>query len=318
MGTLCALLFARRGTSVTLWARSSEFANQLEADRENARYLPDHAFPEKVIVTSDAREAFKNPELIVSAIPCQHIRSLWTRLAEHAPANVPVVSVAKGIEVGTLQRPTQILHALLPQTPVAALSGPCIAGEVADGLPAPVVVASAEEELAERVQRALSSKVFRIYTNTDVIGVELGGAVKNVISIAAGIGDGMHMGCNAKAGLITRGLVEITRLGVALGAKVDTFKGLAGIGDLITTCMSKVSRNRLAGEKIGEGIPINTVVADSHGVIEGIQSTRSILQLAQQHNVEMPITQAIHGVLFDDRSPRITIDELMTRRLRAE
>lgn len=318
MGTLTALLLASRGIRVTLWGRSPDQVDQLQTDRENKRYLPGHRLPDLVTVTADAAPALADPELIVSAVPCQHIRSVWWKLVECGAIRAPIVSVAKGIEVDTLLRPTQILVDAIGEARVAALSGPSIAPEIADGLPATVVVASDDLELATLVQQCLSTRSFRIYTNLDLIGVELGGAVKNVIGIAAGIGDGLEIGANAKAALLTRGLVEITRLGVAIGAHADTFKGLAGIGDLIATCSSPVSRNRTAGEKIGQGLPLNEVVQSSHGVIEGIDSTRSVLELAEQNHVEMPITRAIYSVLFEHRDPRSAIDELMTRQLKAE
>lgn len=318
MGTLCAILLGNRGTRTILWGRTPSSVATLQANRENKRYLAGHTFPELVSVTDDAGAALARPDLIISAVPCQYIRSLWISLTERNAVRAPVVSVAKGIEVDTLMRPTQILGDVIGKVRLAALSGPSLAGEIAAGLPAAVVVAGESPGLAELVQEALSTPTFRIYTNSDLIGVELGGAVKNVISIAAGIADGLESGDNAKASLLTRGLVEITRLGLAMGASADTFKGLAGIGDLIATCSSRLSRNHSAGEKIGRGMSIAEVIATSHGVIEGIESTRSVLQLANRHGVEMPITRAIYSVLFDRRSPQSAIDELMTRRLRAE
>ena len=318
MGSLCAILLGNQGTRTILWGRTPSHVATLQANRENKRYLPGHAFPEPVSITGHAQEALARPELIISAVPCQYIRRLWTGLTEQTAVRTPVVSVAKGIEVDTLLRPTQILGQIVREVPLAALSGPSLAGEIAVGLPAAVVVASEETGLAQLVQESLSTPTFRVYTNRDLIGVELGGAVKNVIGIAAGIADGLKTGNNAKASLLTRGLVEITRLGVALGASADTFKGLAGIGDLIATCNSQLSRNHSAGEKIGRGMPIAEVIATSRGVIEGIESTRSVLQLAKRHGVEMPITRAIYDVLFENRSPQSAIDELMTRQLRAE
>lgn len=318
MGTLCALLLANRGTRTILWGRSPAQVAAIREDRENKRYLPGHTLPQPLDVTDDAAAALAQPELIISAVPCQHIRLVWASLLEQGAVHAPVLSVAKGIEVHTLLRPTQILAELIESVSLAVLSGPSLAAEVAAGLPAAVVVAGQDPQVAALVQESLSTPTFRIYTNRDLIGVELGGAVKNVIGIAAGIADGLGMGNNAKASLLTRGLVEITRLGVALGASEDTFKGLAGIGDLMTTCSSRLSRNHSAGEKIGRGMSIAEVIDTSNGVIEGIESTRSVLELAQRHRVQMPITQAIYSVLFEHRSPDSAINELMTRRLRAE
>ncbi len=318
MGTLCATLLAERGVRSVLWGRSADHAASIRADGENRRYLPGRRIPEGVVPTHEEDVALADPELIVSAVPCQHIRSQWSSLLQQRSVIAPIMSVAKGIEVDTLLRPTQILRELAPGVPLAALTGPSLAGEIARGLPAVVVVASEDLQLATRIQAAMSSSTFRIYTNCDVVGAELGGAVKNVIGIAAGIADGLEMGNNAKASLLTRGLVEITRLGVALGADPNTFSGLAGIGDLMTTANSRLSRNHTAGEKIGRGWPLENVIRTSDGVIEGIETTRSVLALAQRRGVEMPITQAIHSVLFEGRDPMQAIEELMTRRLRAE
>ncbi len=319
MGTLCAMLLANRGVRVALWARNAEFAADLTNHRENRRYLPGHNLHDNIAVTGDVASALDDAEVVLSAVPSQFIRDTWNLVSQQCDVRQPVVSVAKGIEVGTLLRPTQILADVLDaDVPVMALSGPCIASEVASGLPTAAVVACADVCVAKRLQATLSSSLFRVYTNGDVVGVELGGAVKNVISIAAGIGDGMEMGCNAKAGLVTRGLVEITRLGVAVGARAETFAGLAGVGDLMTTCMSPRSRNHAAGVRIGQGMAIDEVILTSHGVIEGIESTRSVLALAKRHGVEMPITRAVFSVLFENQSPRSAIHELMTRQLKAE
>jgi glycerol-3-phosphate dehydrogenase (NAD(P)+) len=231
---------------------------------------------------------------------------------------VPIVSVAKGIEVGTLLRPTAIIRECLGEVPLACLSVPCIAPAVAARKPTGVVVASDDTSLSTLVQLGFATSYFRVYTSRDLIGVELAGAVKNVIAIAAGICDGIDAGDNAKAALVTRGLVEITRLGMAVGASADTFRGLAGVGDLVTTCISRIGRNRSAGERIGRGATTEEVVASTPSVIEGIETTRSVLQLAARHDVEMPIVSGVASVLFDGRGPADAIGELMTRQLRSE
>jgi glycerol-3-phosphate dehydrogenase (NAD(P)+) len=318
MGTLCALMLAERGVSVTMWSAFPDHAAQLERDRENKRFLPGYRWPDSIRVTHEPTRTFGGAELIVSAVPCQYMRSVWERLAPHAPRDVPVVSVAKGIEVERLRLPTQIITDCAGPVPVACLSGPSIAPEVAERKPATVVVASEDQELACTIQSVFSAPHFRVYTSTDPMGVELAGAVKNVIALAAGICDGIEAGCNAKASLVTRGLVEISRLGVAMGAKPETFAGLAGVGDLITTCISKVSRNRTAGEKIGRGIPTEEVIASTPSVVEGIPTTRSVLALAERFGVEMPIASAVAAVLFEGLSPSTAIHALMTRRLGAE
>ncbi len=318
MGTVCGLLLAERGVQVTMWGFFPQQIAELERDRENRRFLPGHKLPESFRVTSDVGEALADVELLVNAVPCQYIRPVWNRLADRCPAGARVVSVAKGIEVETLLRPTQIIAGLLGEVTVGVLSGPSIAPEVAAGLPATVVAASEDLAFAELCQDAFSTDHFRVYTNPDLIGVELAGATKNVIALAAGIIDGIGAGDNAKAALLTRGLVEITRLGVALGAHADTFKGLAGVGDLVTTCISPVGRNRSAGEKIGRGLPVAEVISSSQSVVEGIPTTESVLSLAHQYNVDMPITSAVYSVLFEHLPPADAIDLLMCRHLTPE
>ncbi len=318
MGTTCALLLARRGTRVTLWSVSPEQVVALERDRENKRYLPGHRLPSSIKVVADPSRSFDDPTLIVSAVPCQYMRSVWRRFADHVPRGVPILSIAKGIEVGTLLSPTAILEDCVGQVPLACLSGPCIAPEVAAQKPASVVVASADTALAAQAQAGFSTSYFRVYTSDDLIGVEVAGAAKNAIALAAGICDGIDAGDNAKAALVTRGLVEITRLGVALGASADTFRGLAGVGDLITTCASKIGRNRSAGERIGRGATAEEVMESTPSVIEGIPTTRSVLELAARHHVEMPIVSGVASVLFEGRRPSDCIAELMTRQLRSE
>jgi glycerol-3-phosphate dehydrogenase (NAD(P)+) len=244
------------------------------------------------------------------------MRSSWKRLKEHAPAGVPVVTVAKGIENNTLLRPTQIIADVMggwTRNPLAALSGPNIAAEIARYLPATAVAAADDEALARRVQSAFSTQWFRVYTNRDVIGVELAGATKNVVAIAAGILDGLAAGNNAKAALVTRGLVEISRLGAAMGAQPTTFAGLAGLGDLITTCVSPEGRNRTVGEKIGKGQKLEKILSEMDSVAEGVPTTQSVMQLARRHGVEMPITEAVYSVLFEGKDAIHALTELMAR-----
>jgi glycerol-3-phosphate dehydrogenase (NAD(P)+) len=318
MGTLCALLLADHGTQVTLWGAFPENIAAVQRDRENKQFLPGHSLPESVTPVSDAALAFDKPTIIVSAVPCQYIRRVWQMLANTAPRDVPNVNVAKGIEIGTLLRPTDIVKDCLGDVPSACLSGPSIAPEVAAKKPAGVVVASKDEDLAKLVQKGFSTRYFRVYTSRDPLGVELSGAVKNVIALAAGICDGIGAGDNAKASLLTRGLVEITRLGVAMGASADTFRGLAGVGDLFTTCVSKVGRNRSAGEQIGRGKTADEVIASTKSVIEGIPTTKSVQELAARHHVELPIVSGVAAVLFGGVRPADAIEALMTRPLRDE
>ncbi len=318
MATVCGLLLAERGVSSRMW---SVFGDQIEAmrgARENRRYLPGIKLPPLMSFTSDARQAFDGAGLIVSAVPCQFIQSVWQRLAPDAPRNALIVSVSKGIENETLRRPTQIIAEVLGDGPYAALSGPTIAAELAKRLPATAVAAAPNVEIASLVQQTFSTKWFRIYTNTDVLGVELAGAMKNVIALAAGIIDGLKAGDNAKAALLSRGLVEITRLGAAMGAKRETFAGLAGLGDLVTTCISPLGRNRSAGEAIGKGQKLAEVIAATPSVIEGIPTAKSVVELARRHKVSMPITEAVHSVLFDGKDVIVALSELMSRDLKGE
>lgn len=318
MGTVMAQLLASNGLNVALLGRAEEPVHDVFANRENRVYLPGTRLDERVAPTNDPAAALTGCDIVVSATPCQFLSGAWERCAAHVPAGVAVVSVTKGLEIGTSRRPSEIIRAALPAHPVAAISGPNIAHELARCLPATAVVACDAREVATLVQRTFSTSWFRLYTSTDMLGVELAGAVKNVIAIAAGILDGLRAGDNAKAALVTRGLVEIGRLGVALGARPETFSGLAGLGDLITTSVSPHGRNRTAGEAIGRGQPVDTVIQQTRGVIEGIPTTRAVLEMARERGVEMPITQAVYDVLFDRKTPIAAITELMQRPPKAE
>ncbi|MCG3127076.1 MAG: Glycerol-3-phosphate dehydrogenase [NAD(P)+] [Phycisphaerae bacterium] len=313
MGTIMAELLASNHVRVALLALRPERAQELLQTRENRRYLPGLMLSSNVRPTSDVAGAIANSELIITAVPCQHLRDAVARCAPHVASGAPVCSVTKGIENRTLKRPTEIIADYLPHNALAALSGPSIAPELARRLPATVVVAAAAPETCQLLQSTLSTSWFRVYTSRDLVGVELAGAVKNVIALAAGILDGLQAGDNAKSALVTRGLVEITRLGAALGARPDTFVGLAGVGDLVTTCISPVGRNRSAGERIGRGVPVDAVLRESPSVIEGIPTTRSVVELAARHQIEMPITQAVHDILFSGKDPLAALTELMSR-----
>jgi glycerol-3-phosphate dehydrogenase (NAD(P)+) len=321
MATVCSILLTQGGHSVTMWGAFEESIERLLQDREQRRLLPGVKVPSAVRLTANDADCFRGATLILSAVPTQYMRSAWKRLSPHVPSDVSIVSVAKGIENGTLLRPTQVIADVLTGSrgtgaatrSLAALSGPNIAGELARYLPGTAVAASTDDELAQRVQNALSTQWFRVYTNPDVIGVELAGAIKNVIAIAAGIIDGLAAGNNAKAALVTRGLVEITRLGVAMGARPETFNGLAGLGDLVTTCVSPEGRNRTVGERIGKGQKLEDILAGMDSVAEGVPTTRSVMELARRYGVEMPITEAVHHVLFDDKDVLRALSDLMTR-----
>ncbi len=318
MATVCAVLLADKGHRMRLFSMFAEHLAEMTAERENRRYLPGLRIPDAVELTGDVAAAVDGATLIVSAMPCQFIRAWWGPITSSVPRDVPICSITKGIENDTLLRPSQVLRDVLGPVPVAALSGPNIGPELAHRLPATAVVASEDEELAGFVQRTFATDWFRVYTNTDLLGVELAGATKNVIALAAGTVDGLGIGHNAKAALVTRGLAEITRLGLAMGARRETFAGLAGLGDLVTTCTSPVGRNRSAGERIGRGETLAQILETTDSVVEGVATTRSVLQLARKHGVEMPITAAIHAVLFEGRGVTDAITDLMRRELRSE
>lgn len=311
-GTTMAIHLSRNGHAVTLWTRDPERARAMQRERENERHLPSFRFPDELEVTSDgAGEA----DLIACAVPTQHIRSVFADLRRKMP-RVPLVSLSKGIEIGTGHLPAQILEEVVGEgLHAAVLTGPCIAREVATGLPTAVVVAGAHARL---FQGAFSGSRFRVYTSEDRIGCELAGALKNVMGIAAGIVDGLGLGDNAKAALLTRGIVEIARLGIALGAQPKTFTGLAGFGDLFTTCVSPLGRNRGVGERLGRGEKLDVILGSMNSVAEGVPTTRAVVDLARQHGVEMPITEALHGILFQSIDPQAAIAGLMLRATRPE
>jgi glycerol-3-phosphate dehydrogenase (NAD(P)+) len=302
-----------------MWAHDPSHIAELIQSRENKRFLPGFPLPTSLHLEPRDAHAFTHASLIVCAIPTQFIRPTLTRLAPRIPAEIPIVSVAKGLELKTMQRPSQIIASLLGNTrKIAALSGPNIAAEIARKLPATAVIASANPDLARQLQDLFTTPWFRVYTNDDLLGVELAGALKNVIALAAGILDGMHAGNNAKASLLTRGLVEITRLATALGAKPETFMGLAGLGDLVTTCVSPEGRNRTFGQRIGQGEKPDDVLASMPGVVEGVPTTQSVITLAQSKNIDMPIAQSLHAVLFENKNPNEQLADLMSRESKQE
>lgn len=314
-GTALAVMLARAGRSVLLWARRPEHAARLAQERVNDPYLPGIAIPPGVRVTADLEEAARAP-FIILAVPSQAVRVTWRALAPHLSSGHTLAVAAKGLESGTGLRLSQVIASEpgpLPPTRLVVLSGPNHAEEVGRGLPTTSVVAASDPQVGEAWQELLMNAAFRVYTNEDVIGVELGGALKNVIALGAGISDGLGFGDNTKAALITRGLAEMARLGAALGARVLTFSGLSGMGDLIATCTSGHSRNARAGRAIGAGTPPDAVVAATPMVIEGIPTCRAALGLARATGVEMPITEAVGAVLFGGKPPRQAVSELMSR-----
>jgi glycerol-3-phosphate dehydrogenase (NAD(P)+) len=320
MATVCSILLTQGGHRVTMWGAFEESIERLIQNRENQRLLPGVRVPATVRLTANDGNAFDDSTMILSAVPTQYMRSVWNRLKPHVPNGVPIVSVAKGIENESLLRPTQVIADVMGgiDWPLVALSGPNIAAELARYLPGTAVAACDDDAMCQRIQSVFTTQWFRVYTNTDIIGVETAGATKNVIAIAAGILDGLAAGNNAKAALVTRGLVEITRLGVAMGAQEATFTGLAGLGDLITTCVSPEGRNRTVGEQIGKGRKLAEILAKMDSVAEGVPTTKSVVELARRVGVEMPITQAVHSVLFENKDVIHALTDLMSRDLKPE
>jgi len=323
MGTVLGMLLVEKGIKTRIWGYNRRQLEEIAKNRENKKFLPGYKLPEEIQFEYDDKKAISGADLIVSAVPCQFMRQIWDRLKEHVPDDVPIVSVAKGIENETLLRPTEILADILRFTQndqLAVLSGPTIADELARKLPATACSASSNESLAGEIQHTFSDDVpwFRVYMNTDIVGVELAGAMKNVIAIAAGIIDGAGAGDNAKAALLTRGLAEIKRLGIKMGAKPQTFSGLTGLGDLVTTCISPTGRNRSFGERIGKGQTVEQARDATESVVEGIATCKSVIALAERHGIEMPITQAVYKVLFENKPVQTAIADLMKRRLKAE
>jgi glycerol-3-phosphate dehydrogenase (NAD(P)+) len=310
-------------TEVRMWGYDRKQLNEIEQDRENKKFLPGYKLPENLVFQADDESIMEGADLIVSAVPCQFMRSIWNRLKSYVPQNIPIVSVTKGIENDTLLRPSQILGEILnekQETRFAVLSGPTIADELARRLPATACAAAKDDALAQEIQHIFSDGIpwLRVYSNTDIVGVELAGAMKNIIAIAAGIIDGTRAGDNAKAALLTRGLAEITRLGLAMGAKQETFAGLTGLGDLVTTCISPKGRNRSFGERIGKGQTTKQALEANQSVVEGVATCKSVVALAKKHRVEMPITRAVHEVLFENKPVQKAIADLMKRQLKAE
>lgn len=316
-GTTLALLLHKKEHKVKLWEFYPERASRLNDLRENREFLPGFAIPDVIEITSDIYESIAQSEILIFALPSGAVRDVARKIGQKA-SSVLLLNVSKGLEHDTLLRMSQVLSEEIPGGKVVSLSGPCIANEVAHGVPTTVVVASEDREVCERIQELLMTPNFRVYTHDDMIGVELGGALKNVIAIAAGMCDGIGLGANTKGALITRGLAEITRLGTSLGANPLTFAGLSGVGDLVTTCFSTHSRNRRVGEEIGRGKKLDQVLSELVMVAEGINTTRCAIRLSETASIEMPIAVEVHKVLFEEKHPKEAIAELMLRPPRPE
>jgi glycerol-3-phosphate dehydrogenase (NAD(P)+) len=320
-GTGIAIVLGRKGTHrVRLWAHEAEVYESVTQRRINEAFLPGRNIPEMVTATNDLAAALNGAEIVVSVMPSQHCRRLFERMHSLIPAQTLIVSATKGLEEGSLQRMTEIVAQVLGRNNgIGALSGPSFAQEVARGDPTAITIASSDAALLRTVQEEFSDPSFRVYTNSDVIGVELGGALKNIVAIAAGICDGLGFGHNSVAALITRGLAEMTRLAVACGGRAETMAGLAGLGDLVLTCTGGLSRNRSVGVELGRGQKLPEILSAMHGMVaEGVFTTTAAVGLARTRGVEMPITEQMHAILHEGRSPREAIHELMTRSGKSE
>lgn len=319
-GTALAVVLAKEGHDVSLWARREEAARHMREDRHNPTYLPGAALPDTIRVTADIEEAVADRDFWVFSTPSQAVRDCAERVKRLARGELICVSVAKGIENRTLLTTTQVLDAVLdlPKDRLGILSGPSHAEEVVEEKPTTVVAAAHSSEVVREIQNTFMTRRLRVYINHDVLGVEISGSVKNIMALAAGIGDGLGYGDNTKAAIVTRGLAEIKRLGLVMGAEASTFSGLAGIGDLVVTCMSQHSRNRFVGEQIGRGKRLEEIEQEMSMIAEGVRTTDSVYQLAEKHQIEMPITEAVYQILFEGKKPQIAVDELMTREPKKE
>lgn len=322
-GTGLAIVLGRKGTHrVRIWTHEKDVCESISNAHVNERFLPGHRIPHSVEASNELVTVLNPAHMVVSVMPSQHCRQLFERMRPHLQPGALIVSATKGLEESSLQRMTEVIASVVnveSRHPIGALSGPSFAQEVARGDPTAITVASQDPALLQTVQQEFSDAAFRVYTNTDVVGVELGGALKNIIAIAAGICDGLGLGHNSVAALITRGLAEMTRLVVACGGRAETMAGLAGLGDLVLTCTGGLSRNRSVGVELGRGKKLSEIIAGMHGMVaEGVFTTTAAVGLARARGVEIPITEQMHAILHDGKSPREAIQELMTRSGKSE
>ncbi|MGW1431302.1 NAD(P)H-dependent glycerol-3-phosphate dehydrogenase [Streptomyces sp. NPDC002431] len=319
-GTAFGMVLADAGCEVTLWGRRAELAEAVNTTRTNPDYLPGIELPASVRATTDAVEALDGADFVVFVVPSQTLRANLAEWSRRIAPDTVLVSMMKGVELGTAKRMSEVIEEVagIPSDRIAVITGPNLAREVAERRPAAAVVACPDEAVAQRLQAACHTSYFRPYTNTDVVGCELGGAVKNVIGLAVGIADGMGLGDNAKGSLITRGLAETTRLGLAMGADPLTFSGLAGLGDLVATCSSPLSRNHTFGTNLGKGMTLQETIAVTKQTAEGVKSCQSVLDLARRHGVDMPITETVVGIVHEGKPPMVALGELMSRSAKPE
>jgi glycerol-3-phosphate dehydrogenase (NAD(P)+) len=318
-GTTLAMLLSRKGFKVSMWGAFPDYVAYLNRKRINTKFLPNIQIPDEIEITHDLKRAVEGKQLIVVAVPSQYLRKVLKKIKRFDyPKDAIYLSVSKGIEVRTLKSTPGVIYDELGRVRLAVLSGPTIAQEVACGIPTTAVIASVDVKLREYLQNIFMTERFRIYTNEDVVGVELGGSLKNIIAIACGISDGLGFGTNTKAAILTRGLVEISRLGQAMGAKISTFSGISGLGDLVTTCISPYSRNRFVGEQVGRGKSLKEIGTRMQMVAEGVPTTKSAYALSLKYKVDMPITKEVYLVLYKNKSPLRAVKDLMRRKKKEE
>ncbi|WP_333886549.1 NAD(P)H-dependent glycerol-3-phosphate dehydrogenase [Clostridium sp.] len=317
-GTALSVMLGKKGIKVNLWDRKSNIVEDINVKRENIQYLHGVVIPERVKASCDAEEVIKAGDVLVLSVPSQVVREVCRNFKKFIKEDQIIVNIAKGIEEKSTKRLSRVIEEELPKNKIVVLSGPSHAEEVAKDIPTTVVVSSKYMEYAEKIQDLFMTKKFRVYTNEDIVGVEIGGAVKNIIALAAGISDGIGYGDNSKAALMTRGIAEIMRIGEKLGGKRETFTGLTGIGDLIVTCTSIHSRNRKAGMLIGKGIPVKEAVEQIGMVVEGIKACNAFYMLKEKLGVQMPITDSLYKILFQEKEPKYIVYELMSRDKKSE
>ena len=317
-GTTLAIILNQKGENVTIWGVFPDYIETMKSKRENMKFLPGIKIPDSISLTSDIAAAVRDADILVLAAPSQHMREVTVRMKGMKLDGKLLVNVAKGIENHSMMRMSQVVGDVLGKVRIGVLSGPTISFEVARGLPTTVVAASEDEKAALEIQDLFMTENFRVYTNTDLVGVELGGSIKNVIAIAAGISDGMGFGVNTKSSMLVRGIVEIARLGTAMGAKPETFYGISGLGDLVTTCVSTHGRNRWFGEEIGKGRKPQDVLKSTEMVVEGAGTAESCHELQKKYNVEMPIAGEIYAIIYQGKDPKIAVRDLMTRKKKSE
>jgi glycerol-3-phosphate dehydrogenase (NAD(P)+) len=312
-------MLSKKGFKVSLWGAFKDYTAYLDKERVNTRFLPGIRIPKDIAVSHNLDEVLRDMQLVILAVPSQHLRSVMKKIKRCRDYHrLTYLSAAKGIEMGSLKRMSEVIHEEAGNVKLAVLSGPTIAHEVAAGIPTTCVIASHDEALRKNLQSIFMTDRFRVYTNEDVIGVELGGSLKNIVAIACGISDGLGFGTNAKAALLSRGLVEISRLGAVMGAKLGTFSGISGLGDLVTTCISPYSRNRFVGEQIGKGKSLKAVIKHMRMVAEGVPTAKSAYKLAMKYKVDMPIAKEVYSVLYKNKSPLGAVRDLMARKEKEE